>query len=540
MNNTRHIIDNARELILALSKKSEAYTARAISTLHIRAVLFNEITNWIKFGPASSQSDLFFDGSPHHASATYSILEQMGFIDWRDLEQNFGTDKYPSVHPGYVMGNGYNAGSLGTSLTKAVSTARILQAQGINKRIYCLEGNSSMQEGSTHEALGFLQDNNVKNLVLLINDNGHGLDGRVTSSFYETLKSYGFMVFGPVDGHNLEAIRSSLHEAKQSAGPIAIIFKTYLMADPSFVLPEKDDKYIGQAIANLASRHNFQVLTADTANSTGLSSMKEVAPDRILDFGCREQLMVDSLEMYSRGNIPVIAGTFVRYLLERAREQVSNLIDFYAEGYSTTPVILLATHNGISHAHNGKSHFYLNGYEFIDHPNVKLHHAVDSVQLEAIIERALQKPELSIILTEREDASPAIFHEYPFTEDEPVPVTDFKSKQYNLIIANGHIIHAAKMAANESPHTEVLSVPHLNSLMESELLPYLKAAKQVIILEESDRPFLGHKIETIALKNKVRVEFKFGYVTDTGFDTYPHLLARNKLDFAGIKALLNK
>jgi len=537
MRNTEDIIKKSRERILQLGTIAEAYVARAISTLTIRAVLFNEILEWGTHGPSSEKSELFFDGSPHHASATYAILEQMGFVDSAELEKHFGTDTFPSVQPGNIIASSYNAGSLGTSLTKATAAARILREKESTQKVYALEGNSSMQEGSTQEALGFIKEQNLRNIVLIVNDNGHGLDGPMQSSFARTLKSYGIRVLAEnADGHDSKTVRNLLTKARDAKGAVAVIFKTYLMNDSSYELPIKKDKYIGGAIARIATRHSFQAFTADTANSTGLAVLKTEAPERILDFGCREQLMVDSIEMYVRAGIPVVAGTFARYLLERAREQVSGLIDLYAEGNMRVPTVLLATHNGISHAHNGKSHFYLTGYEFLKHPHVHLYHVADAVQLEAVMDMALSRPEISIILAEREDGSPALFDTYPYKEDAVVPITTFNPREHRLLIANGHLLHAAKNVAEKLPDVELLSIPHLGALSGEALPEFLRNAEKVYVLEESDRPFLGDQVRLVAHKHGIQTPIKSMYVTDTGFDTYDRLLARNGLDAEGIKS----
>ncbi|GAA2474894.1 hypothetical protein GCM10010406_08760 [Streptomyces thermolineatus] len=66
--------------------------------------------------------------------------------------------------------------SLGVGVAQAVSRAWELTRRGSDAKVVCLAGDGELQEGSTFEALRFAHDADLRNLVLVVDANGKGIE----------------------------------------------------------------------------------------------------------------------------------------------------------------------------------------------------------------------------------------------------------------------------------------------------------------------------------------------------------------------------
>jgi|TARA_Y100000310_G_C20646780_1_gene797104 transketolase len=540
MKSIEEIIEGAREKLVDLGRRKHPYIATSLSSLEIQAVLQDEI---IEQG-----NDHVYLPS-HHASAYLCLLSEKGNdVNLRKL----GTEALPYLfHVGDVPGVEYNSGAMGASMPVAVSKAKL----NPEEKSYVLLGNAEMREGRTFEALSFAAAEDMDNLVVMVNDNGKSLDGESSLNYAGILNGFGFEV-REVDGHDVNAIQDVIRDASASDRRYGIVFKTQRGYKTEFVdvphcgisaVKKAHVTKVGDVISRVAEDEDFMVVAADTAKSTGLEEITKVDPSRLVNVGCSEQLLVGGLEAYQLEGKPVIAGTFAKFLLETGREQLEQLIANYREGHAKAPTVLIATHNGLSPGINGRSHHALTSYEFVGRDDVNLYHACDETQLEAMTREALSKPELTIILTERESDSFKFkdgqrvsryenLHDesYRFNPGMPEEMTDFTSDNYTLIIANGLRVYDALETAQKEDNIEVLSLPSF-PLDEEKLVPYLQKAKKVVVVEESIRPYLGEKVELVGRRNGANADYEFMHVTDPGFGGYETLVRRNGLNARGIQ-----
>jgi transketolase C-terminal domain/subunit/transketolase N-terminal domain/subunit len=522
------IVEGAR---VRLAKKiKRPYVATSLSTLEIQAVLQNRVVE-------TESGSVFLPA--HHFPGYVSLLEEKG----SDIKLNrVGSTELPFLfHVGYgVEGVEYNSGPMGASapvaVTKAVSTP--------DKKAYVLLGNAEMREGRTYESLAFAASQEIENLVVMVNDNGKSLDGDTSLDYNGVLQGFGFET-EEVNGHDLDSVQAAVDRASASKKRYGIVFKTErnhgIETNDIFYDGRTNSggsaKTLGKVIAKLGGKYDFTVVAADTAASTGLDGIQEVNESRLVNVGCSEQLLLGGLETYQFQGTSVVAGTFAKFLLETGREQVEHLIANYREGVVKTSTVLVATHNGLSSGINGRSHHCLTAYEFIGRDDVNLYHAAGETQLSAMMEDALKRPEITIILTEREDPQYAddIWGgiDYQFERGTPEELTEFGSDNYTLIIANGSRAYDAIAAAEDVKGVEVLSIPSF-PLDETKLAPYLQRAKKVIVVEESNKPYLGDQVELIGHRSGSRAEYEPLTVTDPGFGLYKDLVRTNGLDTKGV------
>ncbi len=96
---------------------------------------------------------------------------------------------------------------------------------------------------------------------------------------------------------------------------------------------------------------NFVVLDADLAEATKTVTFKKAFPERFYDCGIAEQNMISIAAGIAATGKKVFASSFAMFAAGRAFEQVRNAV-----GYPHLPVIIGATHAGISVGEDGATH----------------------------------------------------------------------------------------------------------------------------------------------------------------------------------------
>lgn len=108
----------------------------------------------------------------------------------------------------------------------------------------------------------------------------------------------------------------------------------------------------GEALVELGKqRDDFIVLDADLAEATNTGKFKKAFPDRFYDCGIAEQNLMSVASGIATTGKRVFASSFAMFAAGRAYEQVRNGI-----GYPHLPVIIGATHAGISVGEDGATH----------------------------------------------------------------------------------------------------------------------------------------------------------------------------------------
>ncbi|MBU2538258.1 MAG: transketolase, partial [Proteobacteria bacterium] len=133
-------------------------------------------------------------------------------------------------HPeyGYAPGIETTTGPLGQGIANAVGMAiseRTLAGQFnrpghavIDHHTYVFLGDGCMMEGISHEVCSLAGTLGLGKLIAMYDDNGISIDGEVAGWFTDNtpmrFRAYGWHVVEGVDGHNPEAIKKAIAEAK--------------------------------------------------------------------------------------------------------------------------------------------------------------------------------------------------------------------------------------------------------------------------------------------------------------------------------------
>ncbi|MGY8756676.1 MAG: transketolase, partial [Phycisphaerales bacterium] len=123
-------------------------------------------------------------------------------------------------------------GSLGQGLSVAAGLGLAAIADDTGRKIYCLIGDGESREGQIVEALDFIMDHNLTNVLPIFNCNQYGQAGVVSEQqsperLTAKLKAYGFEV-ATIDGHNPNEIKAAFDSfnATGRTQPFAVVART--------------------------------------------------------------------------------------------------------------------------------------------------------------------------------------------------------------------------------------------------------------------------------------------------------------------------
>ena len=201
-------------------------------------------------GGSLSAADLF----------TYLYFEEMN-IDPKDPKKS-----YLQGHPDmkHIPGVDMSSGSLGQGISAAVGMALSAKLSNDSYRVYTLLGDGEIQEGQVWEAAMFAGARKLDNLVVIVDNNGLQIDGKVEDvcSPYpidKKFEAFNFHVINVADGNDMAQLRAAFDEAKTVKGmPTAIVMKTVKGKGVSFMENQvgwhgkaPNDEEYAQAMADL-------------------------------------------------------------------------------------------------------------------------------------------------------------------------------------------------------------------------------------------------------------------------------------------------
>jgi transketolase len=182
--------------------------------------------------------DLFFLSNGHISPLFYSVLARSGYFPTSELatfrKLNSRLQGHPATHE-HLPGVRIASGSLGQGLSVAAGAALSKKLQGDKTMVYSLHGDGELQEGQNWEAIMFAAHHGIDNLIATVDVNGQQIDGSTSQvmnlgDLRAKWEAFGWLVLD-MDGHNMDAIWATLHEAKMLSGngkPICILMKTQM------------------------------------------------------------------------------------------------------------------------------------------------------------------------------------------------------------------------------------------------------------------------------------------------------------------------
>ena len=238
MSSRKELANAIRALSMdAVQKAKSGHPGAPMGMADIAEVLWND---YLKHNPANPQwpdRDRFVLSNGHGSMLIYALLHLSGYdLSINDLKQFRQLHSKTPGHPeyGYTPGVETTTGPLGQGITNAVGMAlaeKALAAQFnkpgheiVDHHTYVFLGDGCLMEGISHEACSLAGALGLGKLIAFYDDNNISIDGEVrghgdTPGWFlddtpKRFDAYGWHVIPKVDGHDAEAIRIAIEQAR--------------------------------------------------------------------------------------------------------------------------------------------------------------------------------------------------------------------------------------------------------------------------------------------------------------------------------------
>ncbi len=370
-----------REFLIKTISKTGGHLAANLGVVELTMALFMEFDPYV---------DRIIWDVGHQAYVHKILTDRADKFD--SLRKFGGLSGFPK--PDESDADAFISGHSSTSVSVAAGFAAAAKLSGSGRRAVAVIGDGAMTGGMAYEALNHIGSERLP-VIVVLNDNGMSISKNVgglskklrrlrSTARYFKIKSdiksalakvpviggairrflsgvkkitrkiflpnmifedLGFKYLGPVDGHDIEELRTVLRQAKKINAPVIVHAHTkkgkgYVHAEknPGFfhgvqsfnektgeITKKQGDSwsdYFGTRLTQMAEKNDKIVaITAAMTDGTGLSPFAKKFPDRFFDVAIAEQHMVTFASALAKeGYTPVVAvySTF----LQRAYDQI--------------------------------------------------------------------------------------------------------------------------------------------------------------------------------------------------------------------------
>ncbi len=229
----------------AVQKANSGHPGMPMGMAEIAVALWGRHLRHNPADPKWSDRDRFVVSNGHGSMLLYALLHLTGYHLPIDELRNFRqlhskTPGHPEVD--ITPGVETTTGPLGQGIANAVGMAlsEWLLASQFNKPgfdivdhyTYVFLGDGCLMEGISHEVCSLAGTLGLSKLIVLYDDNGISIDGKVEGWFRDDtpkrFEAYGWHVVPNVDGHDVAAVDAAIAAAKQSGKPALICCKSVI------------------------------------------------------------------------------------------------------------------------------------------------------------------------------------------------------------------------------------------------------------------------------------------------------------------------
>jgi transketolase len=238
MSSRRELANAIRALSMdAVQKAKSGHPGAPMGMADIAEVLWNDFLAHNPANPKWADRDRFVLSNGHGSMLLYSLLHLSGYdLGIEDLMQFRQLHSKTPGHPeyGYAPGVETTTGPLGQGITNAVGMAiaeKALAAQFnrpgheiVDHYTYCFLGDGCLMEGISHEACSLAGALGLGKLIAVYDDNNISIDGEVRGhgdvpawfldDTAKRFEAYGWHVIPTVDGHDPDAVKAAIEEAR--------------------------------------------------------------------------------------------------------------------------------------------------------------------------------------------------------------------------------------------------------------------------------------------------------------------------------------
>jgi len=219
------LIEKAQEMraynMVAITAAGSGHTGGTLSIMDIAAALYLKKIRHDPTNPNWEERDRVFWSVGHKAPALYVALAEAGYFP---LEETVKLRKLWSGFEGHpnrlrLPGIELSAGSLGQGLGVAVGCALNAKLEEKDYRIYSINGDGELDEGSIWEAIMCASHYRLDNLIAIVDRNDLQIDGPTEAvmrlePLLDKWQAFGWHTI-EIDGHNMSQILKTLDEAEK-------------------------------------------------------------------------------------------------------------------------------------------------------------------------------------------------------------------------------------------------------------------------------------------------------------------------------------
>lgn len=331
----------------------------------------------------------------------------------------------------------FNTGHSSTSVSAALGMCRARDLKGETYRVAAVIGDGALTGGMALEALNDA-GRSATNLTVILNDNGmsisknvggmssylgrirsrksylkakkdvkrflvripvigkpierliHKIKSSIKALFVEgeMFEDLGFQYFGPVDGHNVEAMKRIFEQAVNTEGPVLVhvVTKKGHGYDPAEANPQSfhgaapfdpesgkmqpdsslsfSEAFGSEICAMGREDKDIVCVTAAMPSGTGLLAFEKLFPERFFDVGIAEQHAITMSAGMAKGGLKPVAAIYSTFL-QRGYDQI-----LHDCAIQNVPVVLAVDRAGVC-GPDGETHQGVYDLTFLNHlPNV--------------------------------------------------------------------------------------------------------------------------------------------------------------------------
>ena len=469
-----------KDIVTAVHAAKAGHPGGSLSAADLFTYLYFEEMNVDPKDPKKADRDRFVLSKGHTAPGLYSVLAERGYFPKEDLKTLRHLGSYLQGHPDmkHIPGVDMSSGSLGQGISAAVGMALSAKLSNESYRVYTLLGDGEIQEGQVWEAAMFAGFRKLDNLVVVVDNNGLQIDGKVDEvcSPYpidKKFEAFNFHVINVADGNDMDQLKAAFDEAKTVKGmPTAIIMKTVKGKGVSFMENQAgwhgkapNDEQYAQAMEDLEK-----------------VMFKKEFPERHIDCGIAEcNMMGIAAGLATTGKVP-FASTFAMFAAGRAYEQLRNSV-----AYPKLNVKVGATHGGISVGEDGATHQCCEDFALMRAiPGMVVMSPSDDIEAKAMVKAAyeyvgpvyMRFGRLAVpVINDRPD--------YKFEMGKGIVLREGKDL---TIVANGLCVaaslEAAEKLAADGIDAKVINIHTIKPLDEELIVAAAKETGKVVTVEE--------------------------------------------------------
>ena len=229
-------------IVTAVHSAKAGHPGGSLSCADLMTFLYFEEMNIDPKDPKKADRDRFVLSKGHCAPALYSALAHRGYFPVEELTTLRKLGSRLQGHPcmQHTPGVDMSSGSLGQGISVATGMALSAKLSNESYRVYTLLGDGEIAEGQVWEAAMFAGHKKLDNLVVIVDNNGLQIDGKIEDvcnpyPIDKKFEAFNFHVIN-IDAHDFDQIRAAFNEAKQTKGmPTAIIMKSIKGKGVSFM-----------------------------------------------------------------------------------------------------------------------------------------------------------------------------------------------------------------------------------------------------------------------------------------------------------------